>query len=371
LLITTATADRVRLDTDPLMVTMDAIDPSGEGAQDLMAIYPGRSFRFCFTNRQMAEAVVDFVWSQPDLRPRGSLAPSLGAVAAGAGGGPMASTALLAAGHLPPVYAFRWLDDPYSIDLAERFRQVLSQPTYQPCKIEMHHLPYSVGGYLAPNPQEALAAGLLAGTLVRRPGQRPFLVLPTVDKPVRRFLHTLVGAAPLEIRNAVAVAGDSISFNVIYRDREFAWNSQDLPVTLVLFCHQNPVAWPEFEAGGLAQPYATATDDELLNAELMRRVLRAAYQPAGLLADAAELARQLHAGPADFFDPSGNRRGGSGEYVVSRRPHIEDGRVLASATIDVWHRQPGPDGPRWEPVGQPLVIDDICFSTRVPAHGGF
>src|SRR5262245_32389354 len=60
LLITTATADCVLID-----------DPAGSpdsppGPAKLMELYPDRTFRFCFQNSQMAEAVLDFVWSQPD-----------------------------------------------------------------------------------------------------------------------------------------------------------------------------------------------------------------------------------------------------------------------------------------------------------------
>jgi len=50
------------------------------GSTPLMDVYRGRSFRFCFTNRQVAQAVVDFVWSQPDLRPIGNPVPAIAAL---------------------------------------------------------------------------------------------------------------------------------------------------------------------------------------------------------------------------------------------------------------------------------------------------
>ena len=81
LLITGATADQVAV---------------GSGTSGLMEVYPGRSFRFCFTNHQMAEAVTDFIWSQDDLRP-----------------------------DAEPVYLVHWEDDPYSQDLHDQFHQVL------------------------------------------------------------------------------------------------------------------------------------------------------------------------------------------------------------------------------------------------------
>lgn len=372
LLITTATADQVSLAGEPQQL----IQPEG-GAPwtDLMALYPDRSFRFCFTNRQMAEAVVDFIWSQPDLRPDSSLAQTLGALAAAAGGSPLAASGFLVAGSVPSIYALIWLDDPYSIDLAERFSEVFTRPEYRPNRFDMDSVPYSVGGFWTPNAHEEQKARLLIGRLS---GERSVLVLPAVDKPARRVLRTLAAAAPREARNLVAVTGDSIGFNVIYRDREFAWNSQELPIPLVFFCHQDPIAWPDFEPK--PPPFASATDDELLNAELLRIVLEAAYPPtsdpttrAPLVAGAAALAQQLRAQDTDFFDPSGNRRGGSGEYVVCRRPHIVEDRVLNSATIEVWRRLAEPAASvvplqRWQRVRHPIVIDDSGFNLGGIVH---
>src|SRR5205807_1120575 len=67
LLLTGATADRL----------MDGTA--------LLEIYKGLTFRLCFTNRQIARAVADFVWWRRDLRP-----------------------------DRPPVYLACWNDDPYS-----------------------------------------------------------------------------------------------------------------------------------------------------------------------------------------------------------------------------------------------------------------
>src|SRR5262249_49663878 len=77
-LITTATAERSALN------------------EALMDIYRGRTWRYCFTNRQMAEAVADFIWSRPELRP-----------------------------DTAPVYLTAWQDDPYSRDLAEQFHEAI------------------------------------------------------------------------------------------------------------------------------------------------------------------------------------------------------------------------------------------------------
>ena len=116
------------------------------------------------------------------------------------------------------------------------------------------------------------------------PDQRELLVLPSVDRPARRILRGLTAALPLETRNLVAVTGDSISFNTIYRDRNVAWNIQDMPVTLVIFCHQNPVQWDSCRTTpAWPDGHASGTDDLLLNADIVRVVLEAAFESSRLL----------------------------------------------------------------------------------------
>src|SRR5262249_39180079 len=75
LFLTQATADNVDLDPD---------NPSPR-RDPLISVYD-QSFRFCFTNRQMAEAVTDFVLSDPGLRPGPVAWPGLHAVPASATG---------------------------------------------------------------------------------------------------------------------------------------------------------------------------------------------------------------------------------------------------------------------------------------------
>lgn len=369
LLITTATADRVSAADvlDPFQVDLTEVP-----RQDLIDVYPGRSFRFCFTNSQMAEAVVDFVWSRPDLRPHGPRDPGPAAAAAAypAGGDAWTASAfVLAAAHAqqPTLNALQWADDPYSVDLAEQFCQVFGRPERQPNLRVVDSLPYSVGGYARANRREAAQAERLVGdVLLRGPESRSLLVLPTVTQPARRFLRAMALGAPLAVRNVVAVTGDSINFNNVYRDRNTTWNVQEVPVALVFFCHQNPIAWPELDRGKPPGPYATATDDELLNTDIVRTLMGAAFcgddgpecRPR-LLADADELRGRLHAVRPPLFRPDGNRVGGRGEYVVYLRPHVEEGRVLPRATVEVWSRQgetPQAPGSGWRP-GRPLVID--------------
>src|SRR5262249_58121664 len=82
LLLTTATAHAA--EAEP-----------GQTEAPLHTLYPGRTYRFCFTNQQMAEAVTSFIWNRPDLRP-----------------------------DTDPFYVTFWQDDPYSTDLNRRFCDV-------------------------------------------------------------------------------------------------------------------------------------------------------------------------------------------------------------------------------------------------------
>src|SRR5258708_4047692 len=79
MLLTAATAERT--------LSSNAME-----TQTINDIHAGRTFRFCFTNRQMAEAVTDFIWGRPELRPDPG-----------------------------PVYVTMWRDDAYSLDLTDRF----------------------------------------------------------------------------------------------------------------------------------------------------------------------------------------------------------------------------------------------------------
>src|SRR5207302_175475 len=158
--------------------------------------------------------------------------------------------------------------------------------------------------------------------------KRPLLVLTGQSAPSRRFLRALVRSAPGMARQFVVATGDAIAFNNVYRDRGVAWNVQDLPVPLVFFCHHNPI---DPDAG---------------------------FRPLQVHAG--------HGGPGPvgtaLFNPdgSGKRKSGTGEHIVSLRPHVQGGRVLPEATIAVWawHGQPGQklsEG-EWRPVGEPLNV---------------
>jgi hypothetical protein len=361
LLITTATANGVLPDAPA-----DG-GPPALGQTPLTDLYPSRTFRFCFTNRQMAQAVVDFLWSQPDLRPVGDPLPALTAVPLSSAS-PATAAALLAA-HAeespPRAYAVYWLDDPYSSDLASQFHEAFHQPHLPPVRMdEQFGIPYSVGDFYRPNEWEAQAGDGLLQRLRAAPLERRVLVLPAGASPARRLLRAMTGAMPLVGRNVVAVSGDSINLNNVYRDADIAWNIRAVPVPLVFFTHQNPVAWdvgPDATPPSSATPDdpgvllpPTATDDVLLHAQIVRILTESAFRidskDATLVGSANVLAECLRNRWPSFFDPDGNRRGGSGEYVVALRPQISDAgggvQVASRAVLEVWTRDAtDPAGP--------------------------
>jgi hypothetical protein len=378
LLITTATAEKM----------------SVEGTEfepfDLMRVYSGRTFRFCFTNRQMARAVIDFVWRQPELRPQGDVEPSLAAVAAAAAGDPWGALAPLAEqtdmDRKAKAFTLDWTDDPYSVDLAVQFRDVLfggqedaDWPPERPWLGQIRpslllHVRSSIGGYLRPNANEAeqinrlINGGDVFGTFVppipREPLERSLLILPTVPQPARRVLGGLTGAAPELGNHLVAVSGDAISFNHVYRDGPLIWNVRLVPVPLVFFTHQNPVKWDDESEAKTPGRYCllppNGTDDVLHFADVMRIVAECAYDlrpssggPVNLLTTSEELATRLSAREPAYFDADGNRRGGTGEYVIYLRPRLNGDNALPSATLEVWTHVAAAG---WNLVGEPLDV---------------
>lgn len=348
LLITTATADQVDLDSVN---------------RDLMHVYPERSFRFCFTNTQMAEAIADFIWQQDALRPNAA-----------------------------PIYLVRWADDPYSNDLFDRFRHVLSgegytaswrrqqllqsatrawswwaglvttgglPPGFAVAGLHPSHaagpfwsitIPYSLGTFSQPNYPETQAAERLLDELSRHPEQhRPLLILPAIPNPARRFLRALVRTAPGEAGQFVVATGDAIDLNTLYRDRLLTWPIQDLPVPLVAFCHRDPVdpsAFAPDQPGRRdAVPAhtgrtATGSNDLLLYRDIVETVLEAAYAHGQLVSDADALREGLRAAVKDGlprFTLDGNQGSGTGEYVLSLQPVRVGGRVKPQALLQVWN----------------------------------
>lgn len=372
LLITTATADFSDLITIP--------------PQSLMSIYEGRSYRFCFTNSQMAEAIWDFVWTQDDLMPFSRPNPMVpGGICQAIGGDLWGCWPRLLWGCSQPhpfmVHIVEWLDDPYSRDLAFQFRSLFSQPDGPILPSNSLSVPYSVGGFSTPNPREAQVVRRLIEYVPPYPDERFLLILPAADRPVRRVLRSLALQAPREVGNFVVVTGDSIPFTTLYRDRHINWNIQELPFPLVAFCHHNPVAWGEPGPKDPTAPdypdrhHPIGTDEELLNADIARLLIEAGFRvdppprpntsalvmpqpeqpkvgppaPPALVKNADELNAEVKERRKAYFGPDGNRLGGSGEYLVCLRPQLQAGRVLPVADVEVWRRRTlGPEQRSWE-----------------------
>lgn len=332
--ITNASAEKVHTGVE------DTDDPTAAGGQttDLLRIYDGRTYRFCFNNKQMAEAMLDFVRQSPTLRPR--LLSEDAKLAA-------ASTALapLSMPLRPTVFYVDWDDDPYSADLIGQFREILYAPDGpKPTPaLSGWQVPFSIGGFNNPNRREEEVADALLKELHKLPPQRSLLILPTAAAPARRMLRTLAGAAPGLGQKVVAINGDGMGINTILRDGEFAWPVRSLPVPLILFSHNNPIAWdegPPAEAGFRLEP-PNSTEDVLLYADIMKTLATAAFGPPGgdLTTGGDELAARLEKLSPKVFDETGNRVGGRGEFVCVVAPKFEDADAgLPEATFEVWRR---------------------------------
>jgi hypothetical protein len=370
LLLTTASADEFLHRAANAPGTVARVDDVP--AVPLNEIYTQRTFRFCFTNQQMATAVTRFVWQHDDLRPDNGLA------------------------HI--VY---WEDDAYSRDLSGGFWQAfhtvgVSSTRYErawtlgcllratgapewgfafgpyqpigndgPPRLALRFVPSwpmeiesSVGTFDVPNPLESQTALRLLTELVNQPNQqRPLLAVTGQTAPARRFLHALNRNAPELTRRCVVVTGDAIAFNTIYRDGAVTWPIQDLPCQLVFFCHHNPIdAAAGFrsvddvrengDASGLTA--TTGTEDLLLFGDIVAALALCFDRGGQPCSDATQLSERFHDlhvrdGKLNFdpiarplFNDKGNRHSGTGEHVVYLSPEYQGVRVLPRATIEVW-----------------------------------
>jgi hypothetical protein len=428
LLLTYATADRVRRPEESRLrragITPGGPDdpfahlpkPEADEEQNprlvgLHELYPDRTFRFCFTNTQMARAITRFIWSRPELRP-----------------------------DADPAYMVQWDDDSYSRDLVggpwggywralRRRVQETAAPQWagrlagciglsglspglgaagypaqvaawqagsnfglDPDRGALHvlrNIESSVGPFFSPNPFEAREAGILLDQ-VPAGQRRPLLIVTGQAQPSRRFLRYLARSAPDAARRFVVATGDAVSFNIVYRDRQVTWPIQDLPFDLVFFCHQNPVdphaGFREApgSAGGAQERSAeqakpAGTEDLLLYTQLVEALALAFAREGRPATDGEELAGRLHElcihqGRLDFSGPegtrlfrpgpgertrehAGERRTGTGEHAVYLRPTLDGERVLPRAAIEVWAWQAEGGRRGWEPRRkEPLIV---------------
>jgi hypothetical protein len=338
MMITTATADLIYL---------------GEKELDLMEIYPNRSFRFGFTNKQMAKAVADFIWSHDELRP-----------------------------DREPSYLVFWKDDPYSEDFYDHFREVVLEPERRiqngPPAAPVHwSIPYSVGMFNEPNQWETDAVVQLVNVVSQNPDQkRPLLVLPATSQSARRFMRGLARTDFDLASRFVVATGDGIDFNTIYRDRNLAWPIQDLPCDLVFFCHRNPVdpsAFREDQPENNPPPpdpnekTTTGTQDLLLYRDIVETIVEAASLETGWRKQPDEVSRYLKKiklSDGDLrFSPKGNTRTATGVFVIWLKPAREKNRILPKATLQIWNGSAHPKQPfRWE-LKRELVLD---YRSQIP-----
>jgi hypothetical protein len=378
-----------------LLATATAETVHGEDYRplNLIDLYE-RSYRFCFTNRQMAEAVTDFVLTDPGLRPGPAVLPGLRAVPGAAGGGWAALAWLAELRAAPPgvpalpgeqvpragvqAFAVVWEDDPYSEDLYDQFRDAIvrqgSRPGRPWLQIDRSFVPFSAGRFARPNPHEAHIVDQILAHIPRR-GERTLLVVPTVTAPARRVIGALAQGNPAAARRVVAVTGDGIPVNALFRDGEFAWPVRALPIPLVLFTHADPFDWdepsdPDPPPGYALRPparpteAASSTEDVLLFNTLVRVLARGAFPDGGRVVPGPDaLAERFRRIEPAFFDPSGNRVTGSGEHVVVLRPtgRVEGVPTYPDATIEVWTR---PDGGRWKRVHARPVVQTERLTDR-------
>ncbi len=366
----------------------------------LMEVYDQRTFRFCFTNTRIVEAVLDFIRQNPQVCAQHSLEPARGAGLVAQGNILGSLMFLAAAGHYQPFHpaTMIWKDDGYSKDLGEIFLQVFadSSPPWNGLfsKIYNNSIDYSVGDFLEPNPREAQAVGVFLADLAHdNPGfydQPQLLALPTGAQPARRFLRTLCRRAPSETRNFVVVTGDAISFNTLFRDRNVAWNIQDMPVPLVTFCHRNPIdtkaGFGQIEPGDFVNH--TGTQDVLLYRDIAQTLVLAVFGKDSMATDADQLRERLghtrwskgrilndlvqgeQPGAAAFFDTAGNRRADTGEHIVWLRPVFDGPRILSDAILTVWRGGGESPDRTWHTFAPPLhLLYDRPNSEDTNAHG--
>ncbi|HEY3789242.1 MAG TPA: hypothetical protein VGL71_10320, partial [Urbifossiella sp.] len=160
------------------------------------------------------------------------------------------------------------------------------------------------------------------------------------------------------------------SVNTFYRDAEWAWPARSIPITVVLFAHDNPFGWDDPSDTTPPRGYRlepkTTTEEVLLDTHLGRTVADAVFamNSAGerrMATRAEEIAEQFRNRPDKFFDERGNRRGRSGEHVAVVRPAVRygdaaPGRPRPEAVVEVFRREA--DGRTWTRVGSVQVRAD-------------
>src|SRR5262249_42648682 len=156
----TATADRVQVPESAAGPDRGPRDEHAAGGEEpeaargpwLNLIYPGRTFRFCFSNEQMAAAAGQFIWDRDDLPPARD-----------------------------PVDRGSWNDDSYSPDLVAGFWEALRLLVTETAARQWAWVTGCVGGGGGFPP--GFAGGIVP---VQRAGRKASSFQMTVDSPLQR-----------------------------------------------------------------------------------------------------------------------------------------------------------------------------------------
>jgi hypothetical protein len=238
-------------------------------------------------------------------------------------------------------------------------------------------IPYSEGDFSQPSYWDAAAGEKLMDEYLQHPWQRrPLLVMPANPPSGRRFLRSLVRIAPTEAGRFVVATGDAIDFSTVYRDRRLEWPIQDLPVSLVFFCHRNPVDPDSFQPEQREKRHqvpdpmgrtSTGTQDLLLYEDIVASVAEAAYRGGSLVSGANAQDTALREGHwrdgRQRFDEIGNQIGGGGEYIVWVEPVRQGDRVKPFSFIQVYTREK--DAPKWELISA-MTVEYIHIPPELP-----
>ncbi|CAN5874241.1 hypothetical protein BH23PLA1_BH23PLA1_12970 [soil metagenome] len=275
----------------------------------LLKIYPGRTFRFCPNNRQVAEMLVRCLVGREAVTPPGQV--------------------VLVVDR----------SDPYSRDLAEGFAAAIAE-TLPAVAVERRNADLSAPGPLGqadtPGPVERAEAGAIWGLVREASADQPvWVVLPLQGRLTRRMINALRERArstdPGLADRLRVLSGDGVGRDTLARlagDCEF-------PVDTV-----SPAAMPDRASPSLDEAGATAH----VSAEIVSALVQAFDQSPGEATGlrSALLALNIPAdAPGAFgrslaFEPTGERRGSDLGHVLSIRP----------GTAKVWAFAPGTDG-RW------------------------
>lgn len=332
----------------------------------LREIYPA-TFRYCYHNEHVINALVSFVADLPEVAAGMDLCRLQAVLSRVPSFGFDPFSVPMAIPAYPRAFRIRWDDDIFSQDLAGRFASRLgladgdTRDPDNPLRlsgvpliksVDACQMPHSIGTFGNASREEVNNLEETIRQIPTTPGVRSVLFIPTSANPARRVLRAITGKSPLIGRNLIAVTGDAIFFDTLSRFGETQWNIRDIPIPLVTFAHQNPADPRDRGPGDLNPP---ATDEVLLFEDILRSVVEGCAMPAdrpdddpGEMPDAAALAGRLQARTkTPTFDAVGDRQKG-GEFVVMLRPQFDatgDGgaTIRSQPSIVIWQRVEG----RW------------------------